>query len=80
MEQYLWMAIGCVIVGFFVNTYWDVYKAYRAYQESAPSVSPDQLVRGPHSEPDVAAPSTLAWLLDKGDRFLHAMLMSPISR
>ena len=68
MEQYLWMAIGCVIVGFFVSTYWDVYQAYRAYNNTLPA------------EAQTTSRSPLAWLLDKGDRFLHALLMSPTSR
>lgn len=79
MEQYLWMAIASVIIGFFVKTYWDVYVAYRAYMDSQPLPAKDELV-GVRA-PQAASPTgPLAWLLDKGDRALHVMLMSPVSR
>ena len=78
MEQYLWMAIGSIIVGFFAKTYWDVYTAYRAYMNTVVTPAKDELVRGPvTSQPAVGA---VDWLLDKGDRFLHALLMSPTAR
>lgn len=78
MEQYVWMAIGCVIVGFFVKTYWDVYRAYRAYMATLTLPADPDLAGIRRVE---AAPtSPLTWLLDKGDRALHVMLMSPISR
>ena len=84
MEQYLWMAIGCVIVGFFINTYWDVYQAYRAYNSALPTESKNELVQIPQMtsapNPTTTAQSPISWLLEKGDRFLHAMLMSPTSR
>lgn len=77
MEQYVWMAIGCVIVGFFAKTYWDVYRAYRAYMATL-TLPGDELAG---VRPVKAAPgSPLTWLLNKGDRALHLMLMSPISR
>lgn len=79
MEQYLWMAIGSVIVGFFAKTYWDVYTAYRAYMKTLPLPVKDELVRAP-IRPATAKAGAIQWLLGKGDRFLHAMLMSPTAR
>jgi hypothetical protein len=78
MEQYLWMAIGSIGLGFFVKTYWDVYMAYRAYMNTTVLPAQGELVGAQKA----AAPtvSVARWLLDRGDRFLHAMLMSPISR
>lgn len=78
MEQYLWMAIGSIIVGFFAKTYWDVFMAYRAYMNTVVTPAKDELVRAPAAATPTV--STLDWLLDKGDRFLHAMLMSPTAR
>jgi hypothetical protein len=74
MEQYLWMAFGSIFLGFFVKTYFDVYMAYRAYMKTQ---EPAQ-----HELIGNRASST-SWLnrvLAKGDRLLHAMLMSPVSR
>ena len=79
MEQYLWMTIGSVIVGFFAKTYWDVYTAYRAYMETLPVDAQNELVCAPPT-PATASTGAIEWLLAKGDRFLHAMLMSPTAR
>lgn len=76
MQEYLWMAIGAVVVGFFAKTYWDVFQAYRAYMRSAPRQNE---LAGPAPQA-AAAPRMLGGLLERGDRFLHALLMSPISR
>lgn len=80
MEQYVWMAIGCVIVGFFANTYWDVYRAYRRYLAMPPTDRRNELLSAPAARPQAAQPSGFGWLIAKADRFLHALLMSPISR
>ena len=80
MEMYFWMLIGALVLGFFVSTYWDVYVAWRFYRDHAPVVQADELV----SPPAVAAVSplkqALRWAMDRGDRFLHAFLMSPTHR
>lgn len=78
MEQYVWMAIGCIIVGFFAKTYWDVYRAYRAYMATLTEPGEQDLAGVRPARP--AQESLAGWLLDKGDRALHVMLMSPISR
>lgn len=78
MEEYLWMAIGAVVVGFFAKTYWDVFQAYRAYMNNAPRQSE---LAGPSGvTPLATAPRLLTRVLARADRFLHAMLMSPTSR
>ena len=79
MEQYLWMAFASVALGFFVKTYWDVYTAYRAYMTALPVTAQDELV-SPSARPAAVKTSAIEWLLAKGDRLLHAMLMSPVSR
>lgn len=80
MEQYLWMAIGAVIVGLFVKTYWDVYTAYRAFIAAMPVVRTAELLSAPPRRTAGTGRKAVAWLLERGDRFLHAMLMSPLSR
>lgn len=81
MEQYLWMTIGSVVVGFFAKTYWDVYQAYRAYMKTVPLPGQDDLAGAALTTAPVPPKADLlGWLLNKGDRALHIMLMSPISR
>jgi hypothetical protein len=76
MEQYLWMAFGSAFFGFFVKTYFDVYMAYRAYMKTQAAQEELAGARAPQGD----SPSLLDRLLAQGDRLLHAMLMSPVSR
>lgn len=47
MEMYLWIAFGLVTLGFFAYTYWEVFRAYRAYLNSGRDAETQRILNGP---------------------------------
>ena len=79
MEMYVWMLLGALAVGYLVKTYWDVYRAWRAWMDSE-AARATELVAAPVARTPSRVARALGWLAERGDRFLHALLMSPTAR
>lgn len=80
MEMYVWMGLGALAVGFLAKTYWDVYRAWRAYVAAMPLAGSGEVLAAPARAEARPAGRAFSWLAVKGDRFLHALLMSPTAR